>query len=138
MDRVISALPKIVVRIITFSLVLIAFFFNTAINSANSFQAQAAPLTPEATKDQVNSQDSPFRENDQEKVNALFKEYMRPQTASETTKELGEAITKPQKTIKKNLENAAETARENLNLNQPPYTKLDEIAEEAVNSVRQN
>lgn len=94
-----SHLPKGLVRLINYFLIAIALLSGIALNSATSLQAQAAPLTPEATQYQVNSQHSPFRENDQEKVNALFKENKQPQTASETTKELGEALTKDRKSV---------------------------------------
>jgi hypothetical protein len=56
----------------------------------NSFQAQAEPLTPEATQYQVNSNESPFRENDQEKVNEIFEDNKKPQTAPETTQKIGD------------------------------------------------
>ncbi|HEY9670346.1 MAG TPA: hypothetical protein V6D11_02800 [Waterburya sp.] len=138
MKQKFPCLPKIVVRLISFFLISIALLSGITLNSGTSFQAQAAPLTPEATQYQVNSQDSPFREDDQEKVNALFQENKQPETTSETTKELGETLTKPQKTVKKNLQSAAKTTAEKLNLNQPPYTNLDEIAEDAVNSLKSN
>lgn len=138
MKQKFSYLPKVLVRLISCFLISIALLSGMVTNPATLLQAQAVPLTPEATQYQVNSQDSPFRENDQEKVNALFQENKQPQTASETTKELGETLTQPQKTVKKNLEKAAKTTGEKLNLNQSPYTNLDEIAEDAVNSIKSN
>ncbi len=139
MNRIISALQNTWIRLIsTLALVLVAFLLSVTIDSSNSFQAKAEPLTPEATRYQVNSQHSPFRENDQEKVNELFKENKNPQSSSENTQELGETLSKPQKTIKKNIEKAADTAREKLNLDQPPYTNIDEIADDAVTSLKQN
>jgi hypothetical protein len=120
MNRVIYWLQKVVVRVVlTLSLVGIAFFINAAISFDNSFQAQAEPLTPKTTTDQVNSYNSPFRENDQEKVNQLFKENKNPQTAPEPVGKLGEQLTKTPKTIKKNLESAAGTARQKLDLDRP-------------------
>lgn len=101
-----------------------------------SDRAQAAPLTPEATKYKVNSQDSPFRENDQEKVNALFKENKNPQSASETTRELGEKLNQPQKTVKQNLENTADTLREKLNLDQPLYPGTKEVLNDAAKAIK--
>lgn len=139
MNRIISGLQNTWIRLISaLALVFVAFWLSAAIDSSNSFQAKAEPLTPEATSYQVNSQHSPFRENDQEKVNKLFKENKNPQSASETTQELGETLSKPQKTLKKNIEKAAGTAREKLNLDQPPYPNIDEMAEDAVNSLKQN
>lgn len=139
MNRIISGLQNTWMRLIsTLVLVLISFLLSTAIDSSNSFQAKAEPLTPEATKYQVNSQDSPFRENDQEKVNELFKENKNPQSSSESTQELGETLSKPQKTLKKNIQKAADTAREKLNLDQTPYTNIDKIADDAVNSLKNN
>lgn len=135
MNRVISWLQNSLIRVIlTLFLVVVAVLFGAALDKSNSFQAQAEPLTPEATKYQVNSQDSPFRENDQEKVNQLFKENKNPQTAPETTREIGETLTKPQKTLKKNIENATDTVKENLNLDQQP--PLDERVDDVVNSLK--
>jgi hypothetical protein len=120
MNQVISWLQNVVVRVVlTISLVGIAFVINAAISFDNSFQAQAEPLIPKTTTDQVNSYDSPFRENDQEKVNQLFTENKNPQTAPEPVGKLGEQLTKPQKTVKKNLESAADTARKKLDLDRP-------------------
>ena len=135
MNRVISWLQNTLVRVIlTLSLVGVAVLFSAAIDSENLLQARAEPLTPEATKYQVNRQDSPFRENDQEKVNELFKENKNPQTASKTTREIGETLSKPQKNLKKNLEKATDTVKGNLNLDQ--QTPLDEMADDAVNSLK--
>jgi hypothetical protein len=132
MHRVISWLQNVFVRVIlTLSIVGIAFLVSAAVDYGNSFQAQAEPLTPEATKYQVNSDDSPFREDDQEKVNALFKENKQPQTSSESTQELGESLTKPQKTIKKNLDSAADNIREKLNLDQPIYPGTKDFLNDA-------
>ncbi|HEY9610412.1 hypothetical protein [Allocoleopsis sp.] len=122
MNRILSGLQNTFVRIIlTLSLVAIAFLLSAVFGYGNSFQAQAEPLTPEATQYQVNSKDSPFRENEQEKVNLLFQENKQPQTASKSTQEIGEAISKPAKTVKQNIESAAGNVREKLNLDQPLY-----------------
>jgi hypothetical protein len=132
MNRVISWLQNVFVRVIlTLSILGIAFLVSAAVDYGNSFQAQAEPLTPEATKYQVNSNDSPFRENDQEKVNELFKDNKQPQTSSGSTQDLGETLTKPQKTIKKNLEGAADNVREKLNLDQPIYSGTKEFLNDA-------
>ena len=69
-------------------------------------------------KEAVNSYDSPFRENDQEKVNQLFKENKRPQTASETTSKIGENLTKSQKAIKRSIEKTTDNVKENLIIDQ--------------------
>lgn len=114
MNRAISWLQNVVVRLVlTLSLVGITFFSNASLD--NRLAVHSKPLTPEATKDQVNSDDSPFRENDQEKVNQLFQENKNPQTAPQPVEKLGDKLTKPQKTIKKNLESAVDTARKKLN-----------------------
>lgn len=115
MNGVISWLKNVLMRVIlTLSLVGFAFFMTAAIGYDNSFQAQAEPLTPEATQYQINSNDSPFQEDAQEKVNQLFKENKRPQAASETTKEIGENLTKPAKATKQKLENIGDGIREKL------------------------
>ncbi|HEY9665856.1 MAG TPA: hypothetical protein V6C91_03580 [Coleofasciculaceae cyanobacterium] len=135
MNRVISWLQNTLVRVIlTLTLVGVTVLLSAVIDTANSLQAQAEPLTPEATMHQVNSQDSPFRKNDQEKVNELFKENKNPQTASETTREIGETLTKSQKNIKKNVEKARDTVKENLHLDQQP--PLDERVDDVVNSLK--
>ena len=146
MKRIVSWLQNLLLRVsFPLSLVLIAFLISDAIDDDAAFQAQAKPLTaeatkyevnspdspshlslqaqdqpltPESTKNEVNSYDSPFRENDQEKVNQLFKENKRPQTASQTTREIGENLSKPQKTIKSNIEDAVETIQKKLDINQ--------------------
>ncbi len=154
MNRVISWMQNLFVRVIlTFSLVGVALFFSAALSYGNSFQAQAEPLTPEATEYQVNSQDSPFRSDDQEKVNKLFEENKRPQTSSETTQKIGENLTKVQKTAKQSIEGVAnnieekatdtyneqkekpksdikdvlENVKEKLNLDQPIYPGTKEF-----------
>lgn len=119
MNRVISWLQNLLMRVIlTLSLVGIAFLMSPALGYDNSFQAQAKPLTPEATQYQVNSEDSPFQDDEQEdqqgKANELFKENKRPQAASETTKEIGENLSKPAKATKQKLENMGDSVREKL------------------------
>ena len=119
MNRVISWLQNLLMRVIlTLSLVGIAFLISPALGYDNSFQAQAEALTPEATQYQVNSKDSPFQDDEQEdqqgKANELFKENKRPQAASETTKEIGENLTKPAKATKQKLENMGDSVREKL------------------------
>jgi hypothetical protein len=119
MNRLISWVENSLVRtIVSVSMIVIAFLISPVINYENSLQAQAAPLTPEATKYEINKADSPFRENDQEKVNQLFKENKQPQEASKTTQKIGENLSKPAKATKQMLENAADTVREKLNLDQ--------------------
>lgn len=137
MNRVISRIENgLVRRFITILLIVIAFLIGVTIDYENSFQAQAEPLTPEATKYQVNSPDSPFRENDQKKVNQLFKENKRPQKASETTKEIGENLSNPAKVTKQKLENLADTVREKLNLDQPLHSGTKKVFDDTANAVR--
>ena len=140
MNEVISWLRNVLANvIITSSLLTIGFFFNPALSYGNSFQLSlAAPLTPEATTYQVNDQDSPFRENDQEKVNSLFEEYKKPQSASETTKEIGDNLTKPAKETKEKAEGIVDTIKEKLNLDQPLYPGTKEVLDDAANAVRGN
>ena len=131
MNRLISWLQTFVVRVsLTFSLIGIALFFSAMLSNGNSLQAQASPLTPEATEYQVNSNDGASKKIDQEKVNQLFKDYKQPQTASETTEQIGESLSNAPKTIKESLENAADNVREKLNLDQPIYPGTKEFLED--------
>jgi hypothetical protein len=142
MNRVMAWLKNGLLRVlVTLCVIVTAFLINAAFDNGNSFQAQAQPLTPEATqyevnspespsptafqkpdrpltpeetKEAVNSYDSPFRENDQEKVNQLFKENKRPQTASEMTNKIGENLTKPQKAIKRSIEETTDNVKGNI------------------------
>ncbi|AFZ21442.1 hypothetical protein [Allocoleopsis franciscana] len=127
-------LPKfITIFLVTFAfLVIPAFSYNPWII------AQAEPLTPEATQYQVNSQDSPFRENEQEKVNQIFEDNKNPQPASETTKEIGENLNKTPKAAKRTLEDVAENIKEKLNLDQPLYPGTKEVLDDAANAVQRD
>ncbi|HEY9834038.1 MAG TPA: hypothetical protein V6D26_26030 [Stenomitos sp.] len=133
MNRIIRRLQT---QFITFFLVAFAFLVIPAFSYNPSIQAQAEPLTPEATQYQVNSQDSPFRENDQEKVNQIFKDNKNPQPASETTQEIGENLNKAPKAAKRTLEDVAENIKEKLNLDQPLYPGTKEVLDDAKNAVR--
>jgi predicted PurR-regulated permease PerM len=116
MNQVISWLQNVLVRVVlTLSLVGVAFLASAALGYGNSFQAQADPLTPEATQYQVASDSSPFqaeqdrgKENFQNSANELFKQNKQPQAPSETTKEIGETLTKPAKNTKGTLEGVAD------------------------------
>ncbi|HAA27013.1 MAG TPA: hypothetical protein DCE56_04180 [Cyanobacteria bacterium UBA8553] len=113
MNRLISGLQNFLVRLsLTTALIGVALGFSATFIYNGSSQAQAEPLTPEATKYEVNSQDSPFRDNEQQKVNQLFEENKQPQTASETTKKIGENLTKTQKVAKQSIESIANNVRE--------------------------
>ena len=137
MKRVISWLQNVLVRVVlTLSLVGIALLLNATVGNGSFLQAQAEPLTPEATSYKVNSQDSPFRDNDQEKVNEMFKDNKNPQPSSETTKQIGENLSKPQKSVKRNLENVADNVREKLNLDQPLYPGTKEVLDDAADGLR--
>ncbi len=137
MERVISWLQNALVRpVITVSLVGIAFLFSVAFSNGSSFQAQAEPYTPEATQYQVDSSDSPFQEKDKDSLNRMFQETKQPQTASETTQKLGEDLSKSQKTIKQNIESAADTVRDKLNLDQPLYPGTKEDLDDGVNAIK--
>lgn len=167
MNRVISWIQSLLLRVIlTFSLVGVALFFSAALSYGNSFQAQAEPLTPEAAEYEVNSQDSPFQSDDQQKVNKLIEANKRPQTSSETTQKIGENLTKVQKTAKQSIQgiannigekaqdtynaqkdkpksdikDAVENVKEKLNLDQPIYpgTKkfLNDVQEKTEETVK--
>jgi hypothetical protein len=130
--------------IVSLSIVGMEFLFNVALGFDNSLQAEAEPYTPEATQYQVNSNESPFRENDQEKVNEIFEDNKNPQTAPETTQKIGESINKPARETKQKAEGILDTIKEKLNLDQPIYpgTKefvndVQEQAEETVEGVKQ-
>jgi predicted PurR-regulated permease PerM len=128
MNRLISWLQSVLVRVIlTLSMVGIAFLLSATLGYGNSFQAQAQPLTPEATQYQVNSKESPFRDDEQEKVNQLFEDNKQPQTAPETTQKIGDNLSTPAKSIKENIESIGDTVREKLNLDQPIYPGTKEF-----------
>jgi flagellar motor protein MotB len=134
MTRIISWLQNVFVRVfLTLALVVTSMLLSATFSNDSSLQAQAEPLTPEATQYEVNSQDSPFRENDQE--NARFKANKTPQSASETTNELGTKLNQSQNTAKQNIESAADTVREKLNLDQPLYPGTKEVLEDAKNAI---
>ena len=115
MNQIIDRLQTLKLpKFITVFLVAFAFLVIPAFSYNPSILAQAEPLTPEATQYQVNSKDSPFRENEQEKVNQIFEDTKKPQAASETTKEIGENLTKPAKATKQKLENMGDSVREKL------------------------
>ncbi|HEY9607311.1 MAG TPA: hypothetical protein V6C85_37240 [Allocoleopsis sp.] len=137
MNRIISWLQNVLVRVVlTLSLVSIALLLNATLSNDSFLQAHAEPLTPEAIKYKVNSQDSPFRDNDQETVNEIFKDNKNPQPTSETTKQIGENLSKPQKSVKRNLENVADNVREKLNLDQPLYPGTKKVLEDVGDAVR--
>lgn len=137
MNRIIGRLQATKIsKIITVFLAIFAFLVIPAFSCNPSLQVQAEPLTSEATQYQVNSQDSPFRKNDQEKVNQIFEDNKNPQPASETTKEIGENLNKAPKVAKRTLENVAENIKEKLNLDQPLYPGTQEVLDDAKNAVR--
>lgn len=108
MNRLISWLKNVSVRV-----GLITLLFSAVFGYSNNWQAQAEPLTPEATMYQVNSPDSPFRENEQEKVNQLFQENKRPVTTPpKITQEIGSNINKTASNIKQTIEGVADNVRE--------------------------
>jgi len=133
MNRIIGSLKT---QLITLYLVTFAFLVIPAFSYNPSILAQAEPLTPEATQYQVNSKDSPFRENEQEKVNQIFEDNKKPQAASETTKEIGENLNKAPKAGKRTIEDVAENIKEKLNFDQPLYSGTKEVLDDAANAVR--
>jgi hypothetical protein len=143
MNQVISWLQNVFVRVVvTLSLVGIAFLSSAALGYGNLFQAQADPLTPEATEYQVASDSSPFqteqnagKENFQNSANELFKQNKQPQAPSDTTKEIGDTLTKPAKTAKGTLEGVGENIKEKLNLDQPIYPGTKEFLNDVQDKV---
>ena len=133
MNRFIGSIQT---QLITLFLVTLAFLIIPAFSYNPSLLAQAEPLTPEATQYQVNSKDSPFRENEQEKVNQIFEDNKNPQAASDTTKQIGENLNKAPKAAKRSLGDAAENIKEKLNLDQPLYPGTKEVLDDAANAVR--
>lgn len=139
MNQIIGRLQTIKLpKFITVFLVAFAFLVIPAFSYNPSIQAQAEPLTPEATQYQVNSKESPFRENEQEKVNQIFEDNKNPQSASETTKEIGENLNKAPKAAKRSLEEVAENIKEKLNLDQPLYPGTKEVLDDAAKAVKKD
>lgn len=137
MNQIINRLPTLKFpKFITVFLVTFAFLVIPAFIYNSSIQAQAEPLTPEVTQYQVNSKDSPFRENEQEKVNQIFEDNKNPQAASETTKQIGENLNKAPKAAKRSLGDAAENIKEKLNLDQPLYPGTKEVLDDATKAVK--
>lgn len=142
MNRVISWLKNVFAHVIlTLSLVGIAFLLNITVGFDNSSQAQAKPLTPEATQYEVDGEENPFKaeqeagkENLQDTANRLFAENKKPQDAPEITKEIGENLNKPARETKQKAEGVLDTIKEKLNLDQPIYPGTKEF----VNDVQDN
>jgi len=142
MNRVISWLQNVFVNVIlSLSLVSFAFLLNVAVGFDNSSQAQAKPLTPEATQYEVDGEDNPFKaeqdagkENLQDTANRFFAETKKPQDAPEITKEIGENLNKPARETQQKAEGVLETIKEKLNLDQPIYPGTKEF----VNDVQDN
>jgi len=93
---------------LTLFLITVSFLFS----NANVIKANAEALTPEATQYQVDG--NPFKaeqdagkENFQNSANKLFEQNKNPQVAPELTQKIGDAITKPAKAAKQNLEGIA-------------------------------
>ena len=137
MNQIIGRLQTLKLpKFITVFLVAFAFLVIPAFCYNQSILAQAEPLTPETTQYQVNSKDSPFRDNEQEKVNQIFEDTKKPQAASETTKEIGENLNKAPKAAKRSLGGVAENIKEKLNLDQPLYPGTKEVLDDAAKAVK--
>lgn len=102
---------------LTLSLLGVACLFSTVFGVGNGLIANAAALTPEATQYQVNG--NPYRaeqeagkENFQNSANKLFEQNKNPQEAPELTQKIGEALTKPAKATKQNIEGIASNVQE--------------------------
>lgn len=106
--------------IVTSFLVVLTFFVSTAFDiSGNQLQAQAEPITPEATKYKVDNTANQLR-NDTENVK---------RDAQNATKDLASDTKQAAKNVKENTQNTGknliENIREKLNLDEPidPGTK---------------
>jgi uncharacterized protein YjbJ (UPF0337 family) len=114
---------------------LIALLFSSIFGFGQELQAQAEPLTPEATMYQVNSPDSPFRKNEQEKANQLFQENKRPVTTPpKLTQEIGNNINKSASNIKQTIEGVADNVKDKAasayeEQRNKPKTDIKDIAE---------
>lgn len=136
MKRVISWLQSIQLRhIITGFLVVLTFFISTAFDIyGNELQAQAEPVTPEATNYQVDSADSiashRVKENVQDAAEDLARDTKRAsRNAVENTQDAGNNLIE---TLKQNIESAADNVREKLNLDEP----IDPGAKEVLDTIQ--
>ncbi|MGB5963169.1 MAG: hypothetical protein WBG73_21205 [Coleofasciculaceae cyanobacterium] len=102
---------------LTISLLGVASLFSTVFGVGNDLIANAAALTPEATEYQVNgnpyqAEQEAGKENFQNSANKLFEQNKNPQEAPELTQKIGEALTKPAKSTKQNIEGIAGNVQE--------------------------
>jgi hypothetical protein len=109
MNRIISWLPTFNLhKILTVFLVGIAFLVMQAFSYGNQLQAQAKPLTPEASAYEVDKSDTELIKNDNDLV--------------------GES--------QRNLKDTADNVREKLNLDQPIYPGTKEFLNDVQESVK--
>jgi hypothetical protein len=109
MNRIISWLPNFNLhKILTVFLVGIAFLVMQAFSYGNQLQAQAKPLTPEASAYEVDKSDTELIKNDNDLV--------------------GES--------QRNLKDTADNVREKLNLDQPIYPGTKEFLNDVQESVK--
>lgn len=125
MNQVMSLLKSVLLRV-TLSLFLVAatFLVSATLGYGTSLSAQAEPLTPEATQYQVDSPDSPFK-TDAEGIKD------QAENAAKNTQDAGNNL------IQK-LENAGDTIREKLNLDQPLYPGTKEVLDDAADAITGN
>ncbi len=129
MNRVISGLPRIRLRqIVTVFLVGLTFFVSTAFDiHGNSLQAQAEPVTPEATKYQVPESEPGFKaeriKEDAEKSAKLLAEEGKQvkNRAAESAEDKGK--------------NIFDVLKEKLNLDEPIDPGTKEVAEDIKETV---
>jgi hypothetical protein len=116
MNRLVSSLR----RIITIFLVVLAFFVSTAFDQhGNQLQAQAEPVTPEATGYQVDSDNNQARiKAERIKDNAEKSAKLLEEEGIKVTNRAAESAKDPNKNI-------IDSVREKLNLDEPidPGTK---------------
>ncbi len=130
MNKIISWLKNITVRVIvTVFLVELAFLFNATLSSSNAYQAQAKPLTPEATSYQVDNEDGQYAGSEiaqsakdslgsvVDKVKGTLNQSAE-ESAEGKAQKAGEDVSN---TVQDKLENAGDDIREKLNLDQPIY-----------------
>lgn len=115
MNQLISWLQSVLVRVIVTSfLVGSTLLLSAVLGYGNSFQAQADPLTPEATSYQVDRTDAEtFKDQAQDQGNDLIKNSQNK------------------------LESAADNIREKLNLDQPIYPPTKEFLNTVQDSAKE-
>lgn len=140
MNRIISLVQSVLLRVILTALLIVSpFLLSATFGYGNSFQAQAKPLTPEATKYQVdhtdgnieyNSSVGDLAQNTKNKVESIAdnaRENLNQKAKSVTESDAQERGKDVVNTVQNKLENAGDDIREKLNLDQPIYPGTKEF-----------